>query len=232
MWPVRKVCTTSSFFLREKFTDAVMFSGKSSLVSTLLRLLDLNAGSITIDGTDISTIPREIVRRHITTVSQEPFFLHGTLRENMDPYNRAEDARIESVLRTVELWEQLVETRGGKDSLLDGDMEGETLSHGQRQLLCLARCAVRPGQIVVMDEAMSSVDAETERLMQRVVDEEFRGCTVLSVAHKLHTVLHFDRVVVLERGRIVEVGHPRELLAAPTSAFRVLYDSMSGGGGE
>ncbi|KAI1076073.1 ABC multidrug transporter [Whalleya microplaca] len=204
-------------------------SGKSTLVSTLLRLLDLDAGTITVDGVDISTLSREEVRRHITTVSQEPFFLHGTLRENMDPFHRAEDTRIESVLRTVGLWEQLAEARGGEDELLDGDMEEETLSHGQRQLLCLARAAVRPGQVVVMDEAMSSVDAETEGLMQRVVDEEFRGCTLLSVAHKLHTVLHFDRVVVLDKGSVVEVGNPMELLDVPTSAFKKLYDSMSGG---
>jgi ABC-type multidrug transport system fused ATPase/permease subunit len=191
------------------------------LISTLLRLLDLESGIIFIDGVDISTIPRQVVRQQINTVSQEPFFLHGTVRENIDPFDTATDERIAEVLHDMGMWE-LFEARGG----LDGDMNDETLSHGQRQLFCLGRAVIRSGRIVVMDEAMSSVDADTEQLMQRIIDSEFRGRTILAIVHKLHTILDFDRVILLDKGTVVETGNPRELLARENSAFQTLYNKM------
>lgn len=184
-------------------------------------MLDIDSGSISVDGIDVSTIPRQEVRNRLNTLPQQPFFLHGSVRENIDPLQAASDERLIEVLRTVGMWE-FFESRDG----LDGDMDDDKLSHGQRQLFCLARAVIKPGRILIMDEATSSVDSETDELMQRVLRDEFKGRTVIAIAHKLHTVLDFDRVVLLDKGRVVETGNPQELLATPTSAFRTLYESL------
>ncbi|XP_044717675.1 ABC transporter domain-containing protein [Hirsutella rhossiliensis] len=200
-------------------------SGKSSLVAALLRMLEIESGTITIDGIDISTIPRQAVRGRMNTVPQDPFFLHGNVRLNVDPLESVEDERIIEVLRTLNLWHIFEEHEG-----LDGEVSEETLSHGQRQLFCLARAMVKPGRIVVMDEATSSVDADTDELMQRVLREELKGRTIITIAHKLHTVLDYDRVVLLDKGRIVETGNPQELLKTPASPFRELYERLGSHG--
>ncbi|OBT89053.1 hypothetical protein VE02_02018 [Pseudogymnoascus sp. 03VT05] len=196
-------------------------SGKSSLISTILRMLEIDSGSITIDDVDISKIPRQEVRSRLNTLSQETFFLHGSVRENVDPLETASDERIIEVLRAVNMWD-CFESRDG----LDGDVEEEKLSHGQRQLFCLARAIIKPGQILIIDEATSSMDSETDELIQQVLRKEFEGRTIIAIAHKLHTVLDFDRVMLLEKGRIVETGNPQELLETETSAFRALYNSL------
>ncbi len=125
------------------------------------------------------------------------------------------------MLRSVDMW-NFFETRGGLDELLDDDK----LSHGQRQLFCLARAILKQGKILIMDEATSSVDSDTDTVMQRVLREEFAGRTMIAIAHKLQTILDFDRVLLLDKGQIVETGNPQELLANDTSAFRALYESL------
>lgn len=194
-------------------------SGKSSLISAILRLLDIQSGTITIDGVDVSTIPRQTVRESINTLSQEPFFLHGTVRENLDFDGSAEDDVLKSVLTDVGLWEQL----SADDEGLDADMDEETLSHGQKKLFCLARALVKKGSIFIMDEATSSVDAQTDELMQQVIRKRFVDCTIIAVAHKLSTVADFDRVIMLDKGRIIEEGCPATLLKDDSSAFYTAY---------
>ena len=146
------------------------------------------------------------------------------MRENLDPLSETTDERLAEVLRTVQLWD-FFEARGG----LDEDINDETLSHGQRQLFCLARAVIKRSSILVMDEAGRSVDAETDELMQGVLQEAFKMCTTIAIVHKLHTVLDFDRVVVLEKGLVRESGRPRELLERPVSSFKALYESMNSG---
>ncbi|KAK2612755.1 hypothetical protein QQS21_001206 [Conoideocrella luteorostrata] len=197
-------------------------SGKSSLISTLLRLLEIDAGSITIDGVDISTIPRQEVRLRLNTLPQEPLFLQGSIRDNVDPLHLSDDESIVAALRTVNLWE-LLEKRGGLDDIVSEEL----LSHGQRQLFCLARAIVKPSSIVIMDEATSSVNSDEDEIIQRLLKDEFRGRTIIAVAHKLHTVVGFDRVVVMDKGRILENGNPRELLEDLSSAFHSLYMSLN-----
>lgn len=184
-------------------------------------MLEIESGTIIIDGIDISTIPRQEVRNRLNTFSQGTFFLHGSVRENVDPLETASDERIIEVLRAVCMWDYF-ESRDG----LDGDVEEEKLSHGQRQLLCLARAIIKPGRILIIDEATSSMDSETDKLMQQVLRKEFNGRTIIAIAHRLHTVLDFDRVMLLEKGRIIETGNPQELLKNETSAFRALYKSL------
>lgn len=132
------------------FHVSPLHSGKTSLISTLLRLLELDTGSVTIDGVDISTIPRQEVRLRLNTLPQEPFFLQASIRDNVDLLHLSDDESIIAALRSVNLW-QMLEERGGLDEMISEEL----LSHGQRQLFCLARAIVKPSSIVIIDEATS-----------------------------------------------------------------------------
>jgi ATP-binding cassette subfamily C (CFTR/MRP) protein 1 len=118
-----------------------------------------------------------------------------------------------------------IDKKGGLDAVFAEDM----LSHGQRQLFCLARAILRPGRIVVLDEPTSSVDRETDALMQGLIRSEFSGCTIIAIAHRLETIMDFDRVVVMERGRIVEVGEAGVLMRETGSRFRRLVEVVGAG---
>ncbi|RFU31112.1 hypothetical protein B7463_g5220, partial [Scytalidium lignicola] len=194
-------------------------SGKSSLLLTIFRMLDLSLGSIVIDGVDISTIPRQEVRSKLIALPQDPFFLSGTVRSNADPMGIVDDERIVTALRKTELWD-VIERKGG----LDADMHAEFLSHGQRQLFCLARAMLRRSTILVLDEAMSSVDPNTEKTMERLIREEFRGYTIIAVSHRLNGLLDFDKIAVLDKGRLVDFDSPSNLLARP-GIFKDLYST-------
>ena len=194
-------------------------SGKSSLLSSLLRILDIDAGQIFIDGYDISTFPRDTVRSRIVTIPQEPFFLSGSVRENIDLLQTATDEDIISVLMQTRLW-SILQDRGG----LDADISKATLSHGQQQLFCLARAILRKDcRIVVLDEATSSMDNETDQLMQELMRSEFKDRTVITIAHRLDTILDSDKIAVLDRGRLAEYDSPSQLLSQqPPSMFERL----------
>ncbi|KAF3903663.1 hypothetical protein AA313_de0206900 [Arthrobotrys entomopaga] len=194
-------------------------SGKSSLVLALLRMLEVSSGTIKIDGVDIASIPKEDIRSEINVVSQEPFFFAGTLRHNLDPYDTASDADMHEFLVKCQLGELVEESK-----TLDDEFKPESLSHGQRQLFCLARALLRKGKIVVLDEATSSVDKDTDEMMQRIIREEMKDRTIIAVAHRLQTILDFDRVAVMENGKIVEVGNPQELLKKE-SKFKKLVEA-------
>lgn len=196
-------------------------SGKSSLIAALFRMLELHAGSsIIIDGIDISTLPRQTIRARLNAIPQDPFFLRSTVRHNADPYNLHSDTAIISALEKVHLW-SLISSKGG----LAAQLDAEFFSHGQRQLFCLARAILRGGRIVVLDEATSSVDSETDKLMQKVIREVFEGCTILAVAHRLDTITDFDRIVLLGKGEVVESGRFEDLMRREGGAFRELYAS-------
>jgi ATP-binding cassette subfamily C (CFTR/MRP) protein 1 len=202
-------------------------SGKSSLVSCLFRMIYLNGGRIIIDGVDISTLPREVVRTRLVGVPQDAFLVAGSsVRFNADPAGGLSDAAVEDALRAVELWD-IVSEKG-----LDAPVEDLHLSHGQQQLFCFARAMLRPSPILVLDEATSSVDAHTDALIQRVMRERFSGHTVLAIVHKLESALDdYDAVALLDGGELREFGSPRELLARgpEASAFAALYASLASG---
>ncbi|KAK8118640.1 uncharacterized protein PG998_003266 [Apiospora kogelbergensis] len=186
-------------------------SGKSSLLLTMVRMLDISAGSIKVDGLDLATLSREAVRSRLIMITQDQFFLPGTMRQNIDPYESSTVAEIVAVLEKVGLWDAIQE-KGG----LDAAFQEETLSHGQGQLFFLARAILRKdcGKLVLLDEATSSVDRTTEARVQELIRTEFRDHTVIAIAHRLETIADFDRVVVLEKGYVVEQGKPDELLRA------------------
>jgi ABC-type multidrug transport system fused ATPase/permease subunit len=155
-------------------------------------------------------------------IPQDPIFLKGTIRENLDPLAlSSNDSAAEDVLQKVGLW-SVITNAGG----LDVPMEAEDLlSHGQRQLFCLARAMLRPSKILVIDEATASVDLQTDELMQQIIERHFKECTVIAVAHRLQTIRHYDRIAVFEAGRIVELGQPDMLLEEAGGKFRALWDS-------
>uniref|UniRef100_A0A093VGM0 Canalicular multispecific organic anion transporter 2 n=1 Tax=Talaromyces marneffei PM1 TaxID=1077442 RepID=A0A093VGM0_TALMA len=192
-------------------------SGKSSLVLAIFRMVELSGGSITIDGIDLSTIPRQEIRARITGVSQDPFLIQGSVRLNADPNGTATDDQITDALRSVHLL-SVVEEKGG----LDVDVEELHLSQGQMQLFCLARAMLRHSSILILDEATSNVDSKTDEIMQRVIREKFSNHTILAVAHKLDTILDFDKVAMLEAGVLIEFDDPYTLLSTD-SAFNRLY---------
>ena len=196
-------------------------SGKSSLLLALLRLLELDRGTILVDGVDLQTVPRNLVRERLGTIPQDPFLLAGSVRANLDPLGRfpGDDAPLVAALEKVQIW-GLIKGRGG----LDASAQDQPLSQGQQQLFALARALVHRARVLVLDEATSNVDAESDRLMQRVIREEFQGRTIITVAHRLDTIIDSDIVVVLEAGEVREMGKPSELLERE-SKFRELYNN-------
>jgi ATP-binding cassette subfamily C (CFTR/MRP) protein 1 len=195
-------------------------SGKSSLIMTLFRLLEIPPeSSIVVDNIDITKISRQTTRSRLNAIPQDPFFLKGSIRFNVSPENGHSDQEIIEALRKVNLW-SVIEAKGG----LDADLGADFFSHGQRQLFCLARAILRKSKIVVLDEMSSSIDVATDELVQRVVREEFAGDTIISIAHRLDTILDFDRIALLSDGKLVEFESPQVLLSRP-SAFRDLYNS-------
>lgn len=199
-------------------------SGKSSLMACLLRMLEVDSNSsIKFDGIDITTLPRQTVRASVAVVPQHPFFMKKTtVRDNLVPRGEQSEERIFAVLHRLRM-KDAVEKLGGLDSILDV----ERLSQGQRQLLCLARAILANKKIIFLDEASSNVDAKSEQLIRQVVQEEFVGCTVIAIAHRLGAVVDFDRVAVMGGGRVIEWDNPRELLKRE-SEFKRLWDLSSG----
>ena len=195
-------------------------SGKSSLLLTLLRLLDHSSGSMSLDGIDLTTVPRQIVRERLTALPQEAITVPGSLRDNLDPLKVRSDQESKAALARVGLLENVESQRG-----LDTSMQDLSLSQGQMQLFAVARALLKKSRLLVLDEMTSSVDTKTEDLMLQIVKEEFAESTVIAVAHRLQTIVDFDKVIVLDKGEIVETGKPSDLLEKENSRFRAMWES-------
>ena len=189
-------------------------AGKSSIMSTLFRLVELTSGSILIDGVDIATIGLKNLRTRLAIIPQDPTLFRGTIRSNLDPFNEHSDLELWSALRQSDLIDASAILDDNSSSTgrihLDAVVEEEGLnfSLGQRQLMALARALVRGSQIIVCDEATSSVDIETDQKIQRTMATAFRGKTLLCIAHRLKTIVSYDRICVMDQGRIAELGPP------------------------
>ncbi|KAI2474095.1 ATP binding cassette (ABC) transporter subfamily C member [Diabrotica virgifera virgifera] len=180
-------------------------AGKSSLVSALFRLSPLE-GSVKVDGVDTVNIELSKLRSTISIIPQEPVLFSATVRYNLDPFNTVSDEQIWDALEKVEL----------KHSITDLEMEiregGSNFSTGQRQLMCLARAIVRNNKILVLDEATANVDPSTDALIQKTIRKNFKYCTVITIAHRLNTIMDSDKVLVMDAGQAVEFEHPHILL--------------------
>ncbi|XP_044251201.1 ATP-binding cassette sub-family C member 3 isoform X17 [Drosophila takahashii] len=192
-------------------------AGKSSLTLALFRIIEAAGGRISIDGVDIATMGLHMLRSRLTIIPQDPVLFSGSLRINLDPFEIKTDDEIWKALELSHLKSFVKSLAAGLNhEIAEG---GENLSVGQRQLVCLARALLRKTKVLVLDEATAAVDLETDDLIQKTIRTEFKECTVLTIAHRLNTILDSDKVIVLDKGQITEFASPTELLDNPKSAF-------------
>jgi ABC-type multidrug transport system fused ATPase/permease subunit len=192
-------------------------AGKSSLTMALFRIIEAAGGKILIDGIDIATLGLHDLRSRITIIPQEPVLFTGTLRLNLDPFSESDDPALWTALELSHLKEFVAALPEKLEYYVAEG--GENLSVGQRQLLCLARALLRKTKVLVLDEATSAIDQETESIILETIRTEFRGSTILTIAHRLNTILDSTRILVLDKGRVAEFAPPEELLADKNSAF-------------
>jgi ATP-binding cassette subfamily C (CFTR/MRP) protein 1 len=196
-------------------------SGKSSLLHVLTGLLPLDSGTITIDGISTDSVPLATLRTRLNAIPQDSLLLpHTTTRRNLDPNSTSPISALEAVLEKVGLTPAIARSGG-----LDAPLSEDALSHGEKQLFSLARALLRPSKIVLLDEVAGGVDRDTEVKVRDLFKEEFKGRTVVSVVHRLEMIRDFDRVVVMDEGKIMEVGEPGELLSREGGAFKKLWES-------
>ncbi|XP_059352167.1 multidrug resistance-associated protein 1-like isoform X3 [Daphnia carinata] len=192
-------------------------AGKSSLTLALFRIIEAAAGKITIDGIDIADLALHKLRSRLTIIPQDPVLFSGTLRMNLDPFNSYSDEDVWTALEHAHLKTFVKSLPAGLEH--EASEGGENLSVGQRQLICLARALLRKTQVLILDEATAAVDLETDDLIQATIRKEFKEGTVITIAHRLNTILDSNRVMVLDKGEIKEYAPPDELLANKNSLF-------------
>ncbi|CAG2110927.1 unnamed protein product, partial [Medioppia subpectinata] len=192
-------------------------AGKSSLALALFRLIEPTTGTVTIDGVDCSTIGLQDLRSKLTIIPQDPALFSGTLRYNLDLLVQYSDLEIWRALESAHL-KTFVESleRGLNHDIAEN---GENLSAGQKQLVCLARALLRRTRVLVLDEATAAIDMETDDTIQKTIREEFESSTIITIAHRLNTIIDYNLVIVLNNGSIAESGTPEQLLADNTSIF-------------
>uniref|UniRef100_A0A665UJ55 ATP-binding cassette, sub-family C (CFTR/MRP), member 8 n=1 Tax=Echeneis naucrates TaxID=173247 RepID=A0A665UJ55_ECHNA len=192
-------------------------SGKSSFSLAFFRMVDMFEGRIVIDNIDIAKLPLQTLRSRLSIILQDPILFSGTIRFNLDPEMKATDEMLWEALEIAQLKPVVKSLPGGLDAMVTEG--GENFSQGQRQLFCLARAFVRKSSILIMDEATASIDMATESILQKVVMTAFADRTVVTIAHRVHTILNADLVIVMKRGIILECDRPQALLETEDSVF-------------
>ncbi|KAK1159820.1 ATP-binding cassette sub-family C member 8-like [Acipenser oxyrinchus oxyrinchus] len=192
-------------------------SGKSSFSLAFFRMVDTFEGRIIIDGIDIAKLPLQTLRSRFSIILQDPILFSGTIRFNLDPEGKCTDSMLWEALEIAQLKPVVKALLGGLDAMVTEG--GENFSLGQRQLFCLARAFVRKSSILIMDEATASIDMATENILQKVVMTAFSDRTVVTIAHRVHTILNADLVIVMKRGIILEYDRPEVLLEREDSVF-------------
>uniref|UniRef100_A0A8B9FJB7 Canalicular multispecific organic anion transporter 2 n=1 Tax=Amazona collaria TaxID=241587 RepID=A0A8B9FJB7_9PSIT len=198
-------------------------AGKSSMTLCLFRILEAAKGEIKIDGVKIAEIGLHDLRSRLTIIPQDPVLFSGTLRMNLDPFNKYSD---EEIWKALEL-SHLKRFVSSQPSMLDYECSegGENLSVGQRQLVCLARALLRKTRILILDEATAAVDLETDDLIQMTIRTQFEDCTVLTIAHRLNTIMDYTRVLVLDNGTVAEFDTPANLIASKGIFYSMAKDA-------
>ncbi|KAJ3273542.1 hypothetical protein HDV01_004309 [Terramyces sp. JEL0728] len=191
-------------------------SGKSSILQVLFRMTEAANGNVLIDGKVIQEIGLKDLRSVLGIIPQDPVLFSGTFRRNMDPFNEHEDAEIWDALERANIKTKVVECGGLDGTVLGG---GDNLSVGQRQLLCLARAMLKKPKILILDEATANVDFESDSIIQACIRKDFSHATILTIAHRLNTVIDYDRIMVLDAGKLVEFDTPANLLKDSEGRF-------------
>jgi ABC-type multidrug transport system fused ATPase/permease subunit len=192
-------------------------AGKSTIMIALFRLVEISEGTISIDGVDISKIGLKDLRSKLAIIPQDPVLYSGTVRSNIDPFNEHDESDLWLVLERSHLKSYISSIPEKLDAPVFAN--GSNFSVGQRQLLCLARAMLRKAKILVMDEATANIDVQTDALIQKVIRDDFMKCTILTIAHRLNTVIDYDKILVLDHGKAVEFDVPHLLLSNPTSTL-------------
>lgn len=201
-------------------------SGKSTIMVVLFRLVETCGGSIEIDGVNIKSIGLDELRSKLTIIPQEPFMFNATVRQNLDPFKKYSDNEIWEALEKVGLKPFVSELQGGQGLTATVSEYGENFSVGQRQLICLARALLRRSQIILLDEATSSVDFETDKLIQTTIRKDFSHCTILTIAHRLNTIIDCDKILTLDEGLVSEYDNPASLLRNEDGVFAKLVEEL------
>ncbi|KAG0207958.1 hypothetical protein BGX28_000971 [Mortierella sp. GBA30] len=192
-------------------------AGKSSLIHALFLLSELDSGEIVIDGLNTSTLGTVDLRPKIGIIPQDPVLFQGTFRYNLDPLGQHTEQELWQVLETSDLKSYVQAQEGGLDAPISD--QGENLSVGQRQLVCLSRALLAKSRVVVLDEATASVDMATDTLIQKAIRNDFAHSTVITVAHRINTIIDYDRILVMNQGQVAEYDTPHNLLSDPNSVF-------------
>eukprot|EP00644_Phytophthora_capsici_P007557 jgi/Phyca11/566589/estExt2_Genewise1.C_PHYCAscaffold_210497 len=195
-------------------------AGKSSLMIALFRICAFHSGRITIDGVDIQKVKLQDLRRSLAIIPQDPVLFSGPLRDNLDPFGEYSDEELWVVLKQVHLADAVSAWGSGLHFILSE--KGDNLSVGQRQLVCIGRALLKNTKIVVLDEATANVDTTTDALIQNTIRETFADKTVLIIAHRINTIMHCNKIAVMDAGQVVEYGAPSELLGQPESILASL----------
>jgi len=198
-------------------------AGKSSLTACLFRLLEASSGNIIIDGIDIGTLGLSDLRSNLSIIPQDAYMFSGTVKFNLDPHGKHSDQELWAALQKVNLKSVVESLPDGLNSMISEN--GEQFSLGQRQLFSLGRVILKRTKILVLDEATASLDLETDEFIQATVRKEFSDCTVLTIAHRLDTVIDSNRIMVLDKGELKEFDKPEVLLGDPNSLFYGLIES-------
>ncbi|KRX07926.1 P-loop containing nucleoside triphosphate hydrolase [Pseudocohnilembus persalinus] len=191
-------------------------AGKSTITLCILRILELLKGQIIIDGQDISLLSLDELRSKITIILQDPSLFQGTLRKNLDPLGELSDLQLIDTMNKCNLGRFLQEREGLDTQIQDG---GGNLSVGEKQLICIARALLKKSKVVLIDEATANIDIQTEQMIQETIKAVFKECTVLTIAHRINTILESDKILVMDSGKLSEFDAPQKLLQNPDSLF-------------
>jgi len=196
-------------------------SGKSTICMSLFRILEAFEGEIQIDNINIAEIDLKILRSNLTIIPQDPNLMKGSLKYNIDPLNLYSDELIIEAIKSIGFNYFIENSKTGLELMIEEN--GDNLSVGEKQLICIARAILRKSKIVVMDEATANIDHKTEDIIQKAITNSLKTSTIITIAHRIKTILSYDRIVVLEKGEIIEVGAPSDLIKDESSYFYQLY---------
>ena len=194
-------------------------SGKSSLFMSLFRGVEINSGSICIDNINIANLDLSDLREKMSIIPQDPFLMSGTLRENLDPTNTKSDDEIWQALEKCRLDTKFKNEQDDKGLDFEVEERGKNFSSGEKQLICLARALLSNRNILCIDEATASVDFETDNFIQKTIRSEFENVTVLTIAHRINTIFDYDKILVMDGGKVAEFDTVKNLLANKSSLF-------------
>lgn len=200
-------------------------AGKSTLCLALCRIIEKLEGSIEIDGVDISTVGLADLRDQITIIPQDPVLFTGTLRFNLDPQGKLKDKQLEDMVERAGLKPLLERDGNGLDFKIS--YKGDNLSAGEKALVCICRAALRKSKVVLLDEATASIDVETEETIQKLITNEFKDATMLTVAHRLNTIINSDKIMFMKDGQVAEFDSPEILKNDTKSAFYELLSQFN-----